>query len=186
MADLGPNWCAPDRSLSVTPPVSSGSELRDPDVYERVIRQFFVTTNPRYAPSDLDKNGVRETWCNLFVSDVTAALGCPVPRVYTKGSAFRWVTADEQSDWFRRDGFTLHGWRQYDAPNARNRASLGFPTVVCWRSLSVRVPSHIAMVVPHRNAPGLWIAQAGGKCFERGAIEVGFGKLGPLTFWSHD
>lgn len=181
-----PLWLSSDRSVSVTPPLTGGSSFRNPDVLERIVRQFEVERSPRYKVEDVNGDGRSETWCNLFVSDVTAALGCPVPRVLTKAGSFRWFRADDQCEWFRRDGYAVHGWQQVDASVARMKAQTGNPVVACWRSLSVHTPSHVAIVMPSHGAPGVWIAQAGGSNFSRGPLESGFGKLSPVYFWSHD
>ena len=80
-----------------------------------VIRQFDVENAERYRPW---RNG--STYCNIFVWDVTRALGCEIPhyvdresgdaRYYPNIKGAYELDANGVCDWLRRRG-AEHGWR---------------------------------------------------------------------------
>jgi hypothetical protein len=60
-----------------TPAITSDQSLRSPELYRAVIDQFQVGTAERYRPF---RNG--NTYCNIYVWDVTRAMGAEIP-LYT-------------------------------------------------------------------------------------------------------
>src|SRR5438067_1564270 len=65
-----------------SPPLTNGSDNRSAANYAAVVKQFDVANNGRYTPN---QQGKGETYCNIFLWDVTRALACEVPH---------WVDAD--------------------------------------------------------------------------------------------
>ena len=61
----------------VTPAITSSFNSRSPELYRAVIDQFQVETAERYRPF---RNG--NTYCNIYVWDVTRAMGAEIP-LYT-------------------------------------------------------------------------------------------------------
>jgi len=57
-------------------PLKSAASERSPALYDAVIDQFVVEKNPRYRR---DQQGKGETYCNIFVWDVTRAMGAEIP-----------------------------------------------------------------------------------------------------------
>lgn len=179
-------WLPVEQWRAATPPVQlprSGALLHI------VVRQFDVERNIRYQPRD------GKTWCNIFVSDVTAALGAPIPHWVTtagrptdhtdKANGARELTANKTQDWLLELG-PKFGWREIKHGEAVERANAGFPTVAVWKNPQSN--GHIAILVPGG------IAQAGGldkqgkpRNFNLGSLERGFGTPGKeILFFTHD
>ena len=59
-----------------------GSYVADQEAYRAAIGQFRVDCNPRYQALD----GGASTYCNIFMWDVSVALGFPIPHWVTVGS----------------------------------------------------------------------------------------------------
>src|SRR5207302_9718 len=57
--------------IPVDAAVSSDLSNRSRPLYDNVINQFAVAVNPRYAQRDINGDGYIDTFCNIFVSDVT-------------------------------------------------------------------------------------------------------------------
>ena len=68
-----PAWLAAEFWRPAFPPLTSGTARREAALTSAIIEQFRVEDAKRYQP---DEFGTR---CNLFLSDVTRALGCHVP-----------------------------------------------------------------------------------------------------------
>jgi hypothetical protein len=127
----------------------------------------------------------RKTWCNVFVADVCAAMGCDGPshwydpdtgagRAVGKG---REMTANLMVEWLRAQQF---GWRTVSRVEAERQAIHGFPTVMAWPN--PRGPAHVAMVLGVDS-----IAQAGGTNFFGQSMAHGFGdKVAAASFHTHD
>ncbi len=164
-----------DPWFPVTAPLTSGSSARSREVYEKVIAQFEVTRNHRYRANAV----TGQTFCNIFVWDVTAAMGAPLSHWWLG----RELTANEVIQWLEGANGAAHGWRkELNATAARVSALAGRPTVAVWKNPIASKPGHMAMVLP--DSMDLVIAQAGKENFDRCRINVGFGdKL--VNFWSH-
>ena len=130
---------------AATPVVTSNANDRSPERYRAVVNQFRVETAERYEPF---RDGY--TYCNIFVLDVTRAMGVHIPH----------LGAIKMCEWLGTKG-AEHGWREVDAETAQLYANLGKPAVT-----SAGSRGHVQMVVPSRDGGydpvrGVTIAQAG-------------------------
>ena len=152
------NWDAPGSSGSgqvvlpvghwrpTTPAVTSGEENRNPELYRAVIDQFRVETAERYRPF---RDG--NTYCNIFMGDVTRAMGAEMPDSMGAIAIDNWLKTDGQAS----------GWREVDAETAQMHANRGKPAVTSAGSLG-----HVQIICPSRDGKydpvrGVTIAQAG-------------------------
>lgn len=171
--------------------VQSTQQNRSVDLFNRVINQFEVGTNPRYAPvpeidpmtreQKVDPKTKRPVWartfCNIFVSDVTRAMGAEIPHV---------VDGEEQrvlgmQTWLANQG-RQQGWRKVlTSREAQEHASQGRPAVVCGHG-------HIAIVRPGGTPQNPSIAQAGSSRFQQGSVTTGWRgtQIPDLEYWIHD
>lgn len=145
--------------IPTNPPVKGDPARRNASDYDNVINQFAVAHNPRYTP----RGG--NTYCNIFVWDVTRAMGAEVPHwVNASGTPVgvgqgRELNANATNDWFHQHG-ARHGWRQVSAEEAQRMANAGHPSVASWKNPNGI--GHIAIVRPGEiNSRGPAIAQAG-------------------------
>lgn len=172
----------------VTPVIAGGPGERRPDLLERIIRQFRVAENYRYQAN---RQKQKETYCNIFVWDVTRALGCEIPHwVADDGEPSspdrgRELDANAVHAWLHHRGADF-GWRRVDAAEALLWANMGRPAVAAW--LNVGGIGHVTMVRPGDPHPtrGLPIAQAGARNFDDGFLADGFGARAGVEFWIHD
>lgn len=174
------DWLKEDPSLSVCPPMMNNANSRGAEALEAIIDQFDVEHAARYRPRDVTGDGKKETWCNLYVSDVTAALCAPIPH-WLGG---KWQLVADNLRWLRAG---YNGWRPCSDDEAQVAANNGFPAVVVW------VPpvghGHIALLVPRpaEHARGVWITQAGARCYRRAPLMAGFGNhTTELHWYQHD
>lgn len=179
MADALP-WLPEDIAQPARPNIVNVPGSRTPDALRAVVAQFQVELHPRYRARDIDGNGTIETCCNVFLSDVTAALSCPVPRRI--GAA--WIRANDQYLWLSTQVGIDNGWIPGDMAIAGLRVDAGRPTVAAWRSMTGG-PGHVALVVPPpKGRMGLWVAQAGAVNSECMPLRAAFGAR-PVSFYSH-
>ena len=148
-----------------SPAITSREGARDPALYRSVIDQFNVETAERYKPF---RDGY--TYCNIFMWDVTRAMGAEIPH-YTnpetgepmyypdiKGASQMGAIATDE--WLKKYG-PEYGWRQVDAETAQRYANEGKPAVTAAGSLG-----HVQIVCPSQDGEfdpirGVTIAQAG-------------------------
>lgn len=172
------NWLPTEQWRAATPPVQWP---RSKALLYIMVRQFSVERHPRYAKTNV-------TWCNIFVSDVTAALGCPIPHWVTQAgrptthddskNGAKELNANAMHNWLLEFGGQF-GWRQISKGEAFERADAGYPVVASWKN--VKGAGHIAMVIPDGQ-----IAQAGAVNFAAGQLEYGFGTDKEILFFTHD
>lgn len=179
-----PVWLLDAPWLPVTAPFSAGSSHRTPELLEQVVAQFQLETAKRYRVRDVSGDGSPETFCNVFVSDCTAALGCGIPHVVLAGGKWAEITANETMLWLYIHGPT-HGWEALPTAHvAQAMADTGQVVVAVWQAPAG--PGHIALVVPSQGEPlptdAVWIAQAGRSNFSRGPLASGFGTRTPRYF----
>ena len=141
-----------------------------------------VARHARYQPED------GQTFCNIFVWDVTRALlgpefeaphwigedGAPCPPF--KG---RELSANALCVWLRTVGPAC-GWhcvREFGAGTAANHGEVALAT---WENPGGH--GHVAVVLPNPNE--IRIAQAGKTCFADGSLAKGFGSK-PVSFYVH-
>ena len=148
-----------------TPAITSSVVNRSPELYRAVVAQHDVENAERYRPF---RNG--NTYCNIFMWDVTRAMGAEIPhyvdpdtgtpRYYPDTKGARGQTAFRIDNWLREHG-PLYGWREVDARAAQMHANQGKPAVTTAGTID-----HVQVVVPSRDGgydpvKGVTIAQAG-------------------------
>jgi len=156
---------------SVNPAIISTVYNRNPVLYRRVIDQFSVETNPRY---EVNKNGRNDTYCNIFMWDVTRAMGAEIPHYidpdtktpmyYPDVKGARQLTANGIYDWLHECGGN-YGWYEVGPKQAQALANQGRPAVAALRNNSGG-HGHVQVVCPSRDGKydasrGVTIAQAG-------------------------
>lgn len=147
------------------PKVTSRPGGRHPRLLEAVIRQFDVERNRRYRY----QSGL--TYCNIFVWDVSVAMGAEIPHWVNASAAP--VTSDQPSgnqelnanmtyDWLRDHG-AAYGWTSVTAIETQAYANLGYPAIATWKNPNTSRSGHIAVVRPgsYSRDNGPHIAQAG-------------------------
>ncbi|MCL1975926.1 MAG: hypothetical protein FWG61_07195 [Firmicutes bacterium] len=155
--------------LPNTLPSVTNTGNRSPQTLNRLISQFKVESNERYRPN---RNG--NTYCNIFVWDVTRALGCEIPHYIDKESgdpryypnvknAYE-LDANGVCDWLIRRGED-QGWRMVTAAEAQKYANAGYPVVSAWQNKSGGA-GHVQIVCPSKDGEynqslGVTVAQAG-------------------------
>lgn len=163
----------------ITPRVTNYEGERSAEAYNAVIADLDVENRGRYARTSKD------TWCNIYVWDVTKAMGCEIPHYYSKTTGepltrayclkhpgeYYEMSADRMASYLANYGRDC-GWMECDADTAIAMANQGYPTVT-----AATTTGHVAMVVPQNEGEsGVKISQAGASNFEHGAINKGFGK----------
>jgi len=148
-----------------TPAIVSDSRLRSPEIYRAVIEQFQVETADRYRPF---RNG--NTYCNIYVWDVTRAMGAEVPlytdpttgapRYYPDIKGAKSMGAIAMDKWLGTHG-PAYGWREVSAEAAQMHANRGKPAVTTAGS-----KGHVQIICPSRDGGydpvrGVTVAQAG-------------------------
>jgi hypothetical protein len=175
------------RSFPTNPPVRGDASHRSAAAYDDILNQFAVGVNPRYA----HRNGA--TFCNIFVWDVTRAMGAEVPHwVDPQGNPTPHLHGNELSAngvaaWLRAHGARF-GWGRVPLADGIDRANRGCPVVLSWNN--PRGIGHVAMVRPGAPDPqsGAWMAQAGAKNqnYIRMFVPDGvFGRAAPVEIWTH-
>ena len=170
------NWLDKPQWVPLRAPFTTGPESRKAQEYVDVCRQFDVEHAWRYLPRS------NKTFCNIYVADCTAALGCGIPHWIDEegkpvrvGEGFE-MSANTMHEWLEAKH---DGWRKMSREDAKARADLGFPVVVSWRN-PLGASGHVAMLLP-----GFLIAQAGSKNHFMVPLPMGFGTLKP-DFFTHD
>ena len=147
------------------PVITSGESNRSAGLYRAVIDQFQVETAERYRPF---RNGY--TYCNIYVWDVTSAMGAQIPlytdketgepRYYPDNKGSKSMGAIAMDKWLSTHG-AQYGWREVDARTAQMHANQGRPAVTTAGSVG-----HVQMICPSRDGgydsiKGVTVAQAG-------------------------
>lgn len=161
-----------------------------------VISQFRVESAERYRPY---RNG--NTYCNIFVWDVTRALGCEIPhyverqsgdpRYYPNVDGAYELDANGVCDWLRRRG-DEHGWQEITAEAAQQYANAGYPVVAAWHN-GGNGAGHVQMVCPSKSggydpARGVAVAQAGNRNFTYAHIKdtMSADKIPQTRYYVHE
>jgi hypothetical protein len=158
---------------------------RSPELYRSVINQFNVEKAPRYRPH---RDGY--TYCNIFVWDVTSAMGAEIPH-YTdpatgnakyypdiKGTSEMGAIAIDE--WLRTRGQS-YGWREVSAETAQRCANEGKPAVT-----TAGRTGHVQIVCPSEDGEydgtrGVTVAQAGSKVTNYAHISDIYGAADPRS-----
>ena len=170
-----------DISMPCVFDVTGSPSLRSPEQLWQIVQQFDVANTARYRPRDYDGDGRRETFCNVFLNDVTRALGCEIPRRIES----KWMTANDQIDWLRAHGGSA-GWieRKHNDSALLAAVASGAPAVVTWRALTGS--GHVALIVPTPpNKTGRFVAQAGVICSPALPLKLAFGKR-EVQYFTHE
>ncbi len=146
---------------------------RTPEALIAAVDAEAVETNPLYKQGRIQPG---TTWCNLFASNVTKALGCEIPFLLVNSQVV-----------YLRD--IVNKWRECNAPTARARANAGYPTVGFWVGPDVH-HGHIVVLLPSSKLPSdkrdqMACAQAGRSNFSYGRLATAFDSL-PVEFMTHD
>ncbi|HWR21906.1 MAG TPA: hypothetical protein VN366_00380 [Feifaniaceae bacterium] len=158
-------------SKPANPTVTSREGSRSPGLYRSVIDQFQVQSSPRYA---VNKKGNNDTYCNIFLWDVTRAMGAEIPhyvdpvtleaRAYPDVSGAKELNANGIYDWLGAKGAD-YGWVKVTPEQAQQYANQGLPVVTAWKNtqgghghVQVVCPSGDGLYDPSR---GVTVAQAG-------------------------
>lgn len=153
--------------LPAEAPLKSTPSERSLALYDAVINQFAVEKNPRYRRN---QQGKGETYCNIFVWDVTRAMGAEIPhwvdhnnKSTDLGKGIE-LDANDVIQWLQSQG----GWKEVDSERAQDLANQGYPVVATW--LNPGGIGHIAVVRPgeYSSSQGPTIAQAGETNFNHG------------------
>jgi len=146
--------------------------------YDNVIDQFDVETNPRYAKKDED--GMLKTYCNIFVWDVTLAMGAEIPHWFDgeelgASKTFKWLNVTGKN----------YGWSETDDLQVLiKHVNTGRPAVAA-------DDGHIVVIRPDqpetKSLNDLFIAQAGLYNFNKVRLgRVGLGKEFNPKFYIHE
>lgn len=185
---MNPSMKNPAAWEEVTPDLTIPLSDRSPANYVAAAKQFEVETNPRYVRGHANPGVGKETYCNIYLWDVTKAMSCEVAHwvdpatgvEVPKGKGTE-LSANGVCSWFSTHAMKF-GWMQCGKKTAMERASRGFPTVVLWQNPGGI--GHVAVVLPGTDF--CHIAQAGANNFFDKALENGFGSVSPLNFYTHD
>jgi LysM repeat protein len=168
------------RASYIDPPLKNNLSNRSRDAYDQLINQFAVGHNPRYLPGD------GRTWCNIFVWDITTAMGCELPHWLDRtgraaipySSGANEVNINGGIDWMINQGVRYNGWRKASSTEAQQAANLGQMALALWKNPTGH--GHTAVVRPGNiTSEGPASAQAGRRNFNSGHIKNGFGELVP-------
>jgi len=175
-----------------SPAITSGIDNRSPGLYRAVINQFNVETAERYRPGRNDS-----TYCNIFVWDVTRAMGAEIPhytdpatgepRYYPDTKGAKSMGAIATDEWLHKYGQD-YGWRETDAETAQRRANEGKPAITSAGSLG-----HLQIVCPSIDGGydairGATVAQAGRIVTNYTNISSIYGTASQqnVKYWIHD
>lgn len=173
------------------PAITSNVWNRSAPLYTSVINQFSVETNERYQPDG-------GTYCNIFVWDVTSAMGAEIPHYYDaktgrpmsrgeKGA--NQMNANAMYKWLHEYG-DQYGWYEVDPKEAQQLANDGHPVVTAlYRSGR---HGHVQVVCPSSDGlydqkRGVTVAQAGRRLTSYRPITQLYGSssLSKVSYFAH-
>ncbi|MEW6430282.1 MAG: hypothetical protein AB1730_02135 [Myxococcota bacterium] len=158
---------------AVQAPVQSREGKRSRELLEQVIRQFAVSTNPRYG-----EDAPGKPRAHIFAWDVSRAMGCEIPHFV----GAKELTLAQTCDWLRHEG-PMRGWHrvgEYDVLDAVNRGQL---VIALPKDIKVKL---LAVVAPQEPAPD-GKPRLTGACLKRGygfTPQECFG-VRPVEFFTH-
>lgn len=181
--------------VAVSPKIQSSEGNRSAKLLNEVIAQFQVETNGRYKQN---KYG-NDTYCNIFVWDVSRALGAEIPhyvnsqtgepRYYPNVQGAMELDANGVADWLSKNG-AKYGWKEVSAKEAQAHANRGYPAVTAWKNAGGI--GHVQVVCPSKNgdfdtARGVTVAQAGRVNTQYSYISSTFssGRLSGVKYYVH-
>lgn len=155
----------------VTFAVTSNASDRSAARYRAVIEQLNVKESGRY---EVNKYGNDDTYCNIYLWDVTSAMGAEIPHytdpdtgdivTYPNTEGAIQMNANRTYDWLEDNG-ARYGWYEVTEEQAQALANAGHPAVTAWKNTSGG-HGHVQVVSPsvdgqYSAARGPAIAQAG-------------------------
>jgi|GEM_PF-1375241 len=181
--------------MPLTPAITNDASSRSAANYAAVISQFNVEHNPRYA---VNQKGRGDTYCNIFVWDVTRAMRAEIPHYYNartgepmqRGDAgASEMNANAMYDWLKTHGQT-YGWREVSAEEAQRLANAGHPVVTALKRPGAH--GHVQVVCPSRDGTfnaekGVTVAQAGSNLTRYSHISdlLGSSSLSRVSYFAH-
>ncbi len=177
-------------SKPAQPAITSNPGNRSAALYTAVINQFNVETNERYQPDG-------GTYCNIFVWDVTSAMGAEIPHYYDaktgvpmsygdKGA--NQMNANAMYNWLHKYG-SQYGWTEVTPEKAQQLANEGHPVVTALYRNGAH--GHVQMVCPSRDGVydakrGVTIAQAGRRLTSyRPITQIYNSSLSKVSYFAH-
>jgi|GEM_PF-2395758 len=198
------SWINEQFWIELDAPLKNDRDNRSPENYYNVIAQFQVETAARYQPNE------GETFCNIFVWDVCAAMDTILPHFFTADlmpasldDYYYTGSANVRACFLEVRGIE-YGWRVVEEKEAQQRADEGYPTIGVWKNpdaeaddngvSSLRPSGHMMIVrpspigVPYRLRKGPYIAQAGETNTMTGYVSeiMGFFKRSQVIYYTHD
>lgn len=172
------------------PGITSNAYNRSANLYNAVIGQFSVETNERYQPDG-------GTYCNIFVWDVTTAMGAEIPHYYDADTGKPMSYGDKGASQMNANGMYkwLHeygdqyGWYEVTPGEAQELANEGHPVVTALYRDGAH--GHVQMVCPSRDGEydaerGVTIAQAGRRLTSyRPITEIYNASLSRVSYFAH-
>lgn len=181
--------------IPVKPSITNDPSGRSAQGYAAVINQFSVETNPRYA---VNQKGRGDTYCNIFVWDVTTAMNAEIPHYFNartgepmkRGDAgASEMNANAMHDWLKEHG-TTYGWREVSAEEAQRLANSGHPVVTALKRPGSH--GHVQVVCPSKDGTfnpqkGVTVAQAGSNLTRYSYISdiLGSSSLSKVSYFAH-
>ncbi|MGI6151293.1 MAG: hypothetical protein ACOYIR_05015 [Christensenellales bacterium] len=181
--------------IPVCPAITSDASQRSAQAYADVINQFRVETNPRYA---VNQKGRGDTYCNIFVWDVTSAMNAEIPHYYNAETGApmkrgeqdaRAMNANAMFDWLKEFG-EEYGWREVTAEEAQHLANAGHPVVTALKRPGAH--GHVQIVCPSKDGTfnpqkGVTVAQAGSNLTRYSHITdiLGSSSLSKVSYFAH-
>ncbi len=139
---------------AVQAPLQSLPGKRSRKLYENVLRQFALLTNPRYGDDAPGK-----TRGHIYVWDVSRAMQCEIPHFV----GAKELTLAQTCDWLRHEG-PMRGWKRVTDSEIYERAKAGYLVIALPRDARTK---QLAVVAPQEqpsdNSPRL-----DGLCLQRG------------------
>ena len=153
-----------------------------PSRLKGVLLALNVEQSPRYKPGHkLDAKGglvpaSSVTWCNVYVTDIIAAMGVSAPRHWVTSSGEPAaigkgveLSANRLIAWFDKHG-ARYGWMRSDSRTAQEAARRGHLVIVGWSNPKPALPGHVSVVLgPDR------ITSAGRRNFYECTVKESFG-----------
>jgi hypothetical protein len=175
---MDPAWLPADVAKEIVAPLQGHLGSRSAGDLRAVVDQFQVGTVERYRKRDIDGQPGDETFCNVYLREVLAALGVQLSRMRAN-DIYAYLLAGSAG---AGGGVS---WAQVRPWVARALANAGYPVVAAWQN--PQGPGHVAILVPSRtelDSDTTFIAQAGGTNFSYGRLEQGFGNR-PVALFCH-
>lgn len=125
---------------AVQAPLQSVPGKRNRTLYENVLRQFALATNPRY-----DDDAPGKTRGHIYVWDVSRAMGCEIPHFV----GAKELTLAQTCDWVRHEG-PMRGWKRVIDVEIYERANAGHLVIALPRDARTKL---LAIVSPQEPPP---------------------------------